>query len=251
MLNDKKTLNNPNQWGIGWAVFAYCGFIFIQVFPALVLSTFYFVTNPSITFRSFHLKEFQLPIPLLGISAIISQIMLILWVVFLVKFFHGLNFWSAIPFTGGKIKWHISMLAGLLVFVVNITIMALIPPPDTDAPLAKLTSTTEGLLYFGFLALFIAPLGEELFFRGYIYSAIENKWGTLSAIVLSAILFAFPHSFQLGDYWQGVLLIGMLGIVTGALRWLSGGLKASIICHFFYNFLLLIVEVAVRFTHHY
>jgi membrane protease YdiL (CAAX protease family) len=250
MFNDEKTLNNSNQWGIGWVVFAYCGFIFIQVFPALVLSTFYFITNPSLILRSF-LKEPQLPVPLIGISAIISQIMLILWVVFLVKFLHGLKFFSAIPFTGGKIKWHISMLAGLLVFVVNITIMALIPPSDADAPLAKLTSTTEGLLYFGFLALFLAPFGEELFFRGYIYSAIENNVGALPAIIISAVLFAFPHSFQLGDYWQGVLLIGMLGLVTGALRWLSGGLKASIICHFFYNLLLLIVEVAVRFTHHY
>lgn len=251
MFNDEKTLNNPNKWGIGWAVFAYCGFIFIQVFPALVLSTFYFITNPSLTFRSFNLKEFQLPIPLLGISAIISQIMLIFWVVFLVRFFHGLNFWSAIPFSTKKIKWQTAIGAGFMVFVINITIMMLSPFPDADVPLTKLTSTTEGLLYFGFLALFLAPFGEELFFRGYIYSAIENNVGALSAIVISAVLFALPHSFQLGDYWQGVLLIGILGIVTGVLRWSTGGLKACVICHFSYNLLLLIVEVAVRFTHHY
>lgn len=232
-------------------MFAYCGFIVIQVFPALVLSTFYVVSHPSLTLSSLAFKDLQLPPTLVGISAIISQIMLILWVFFLVKIFHGLNLWTAIPFIGKKaIRWRIAIGAGFLVFVVNITIMLFIPPSNMDAPLTKLTSTTEGLLYFGFLALFLAPVGEELFFRGYIYSAVKDKWGAFWAVIISSILFAFPHSFQLGDYWQGTILIGLLGVVTGVLRWLSGGIKSAIICHFFYNLFLVSLEVLLRVLHY-
>lgn len=242
---------SPNQWGMSWVVFAYCGFIIIQILPSLLLSAIYIFSHPSAGFSSLSFKNYQFPVSLLGVSAIISQVMLILWVVLLVKFFHGFNLWTVIPFKGKRpMKWSAAAGAGFLLFAINVTIMVLVPPSNMDAPLTKMTSSTEGLLYFGFLALFLAPVGEELFFRGYIYSAVEGKWGAIPAVVISSILFAVPHSFQLGDYWQGVLLIGILGLLTGGLRWQTGGLKAGIICHFFYNFSLLSLETLSRlFTH--
>jgi len=39
----------------------------------------------------------------------------------------------------------------------------------------------------------IAPFSEEVFFRGFLYSAFKKSWGVNTAIFLSSFLFAMVH----------------------------------------------------------
>jgi len=71
-----------------------------------------------------------------------------------------------------------------------------------------------------------APLGEELFFRGFALPALRRTWGPLAALVVSGALFSLLHMDPVG--FIGLMEIGML---LAALRWWSGSLWAAVIGH--------------------
>ena len=71
-----------------------------------------------------------------------------------------------------------------------------------------------------------APLGEELFFRGFAFPAITRSWGIFWGVVLSAILFSSLHMDLVG--FVGLMEIGAL---LAVLRHWSGSLWAAVIGH--------------------
>jgi membrane protease YdiL (CAAX protease family) len=71
-----------------------------------------------------------------------------------------------------------------------------------------------------------APLGEELFFRGYLLPALRKSWGIVAALLVSSALFSTLHADPVG--FLGLMEIG---IVLAALRLWSGSLWAAIVGH--------------------
>jgi membrane protease YdiL (CAAX protease family) len=71
-----------------------------------------------------------------------------------------------------------------------------------------------------------APLGEEIFFRGFALPALRRSFGLFAAIVVSGALFSLLHMDPVG--FLGLLEIGML---LAALRVWSGSLWAAVIGH--------------------
>ena len=51
-----------------------------------------------------------------------------------------------------------------------------------------------GLILAILVVSLVAPVAEELFFRGFIYSALRNRFGVGKGIMISAVIFAFFHS---------------------------------------------------------
>jgi len=71
-----------------------------------------------------------------------------------------------------------------------------------------------------------APLGEEIFFRGFALPAVRRSVGLLAALVISGALFSFLHMDPVG--FAGLMEIGIL---LGALRVWSGSLWPAVIGH--------------------
>jgi membrane protease YdiL (CAAX protease family) len=71
-----------------------------------------------------------------------------------------------------------------------------------------------------------APLGEEIFFRGFALPALRRTFGLFAAIVVSGAGFSLLHMDPVG--FLGLLEIGML---LAALRVWSGSLWAAVIGH--------------------
>lgn len=89
-----------------------------------------------------------------------------------------------------------------------------------------------GQLLFGLAATVIAPLGEEIVFRGYWLQRLHHWWGTWVAIIVSSLLFALAHS------WSATEGAGMLVVQTfvmgGILAWLriaSGSIWPAVCAH--------------------
>ena len=71
-----------------------------------------------------------------------------------------------------------------------------------------------------------APLGEELFFRGYAVPALARSWGPLAACVASGAMFSALHVNRIGflGLWE-------IGILLAVLRLWSGSLWPAVLCH--------------------
>jgi len=77
-------------------------------------------------------------------------------------------------------------------------------------------------------AVIAAPLGEELFFRGYVQSRLVARWGPAAGLVISSLLFAAAHM----DVMHALailpvgLVLGYIALRTGSI-WTSMGIHAA------------------------
>lgn len=80
-----------------------------------------------------------------------------------------------------------------------------------------------------------AGLGEELFFRGFLQSALAGALGTPGAVFVAAGLFGLVH--WITPFYA--LWAGVIGVYIGALYALTGGLLAPVVCHAVYDLVAL------------
>lgn len=94
------------------------------------------------------------------------------------------------------------------------------------------------LLYIGiyiYQSLAIAPIMEELLFRGVILKGIMNKYSMRKSIVISSILFAIIHS----NLQQGVYAF-ISSIIFSLIHIYTDSIKFSIVAHFLNNICMVI-----------
>jgi hypothetical protein len=84
-----------------------------------------------------------------------------------------------------------------------------------------------------FFLIAIQPIGEEIYFRGFLYDKIEGYAGWPLAIVITAVLFAIAH-MSYGKIIP-VIMIFLMGIVLGYIVYKSKSLYSSIIAHIVFN----------------
>lgn len=80
----------------------------------------------------------------------------------------------------------------------------------------------------------LAPLSEELFYRGALTRALA-RLGPVGAVVAQAAIFTSLHALQLQGAYLGLIPIAALGLANGWLRRASGGLAAPWLVHSLYN----------------
>jgi membrane protease YdiL (CAAX protease family) len=79
------------------------------------------------------------------------------------------------------------------------------------------------------LVTVIAPLGEELFFRGFFFGALRNWHGPILAAVLSGLVFGLVHA---GSAPVGYLVpLAIFGFGLCMLYELTGSLYPAIVLH--------------------
>ena len=109
-----------------------------------------------------------------------------------------------------------------------------------EAPIEAFVSWPSGLLSFSALAV-VAPIAEEVFFRGFVFGTIDNgKWGWQRVLACTASfgLFAGAHWDQARGNWGGLLAVTVAGLVFTLLRAFSGSTLVPAIAHLTYNALL-------------
>src|SRR5215212_2642469 len=77
------------------------------------------------------------------------------------------------------------------------------------------------LISLWLLLLVVAPVAEEILFRGFLYRGLVGPLGTVSTIVLTSIVFGVLHKWGFG--WDRVVAITALGLLLGWLRRRTGG----------------------------
>jgi hypothetical protein len=86
-------------------------------------------------------------------------------------------------------------------------------------------------------AVVIAPIHEELFFRGILFRSLADRYGFTVGAVGSGVAFGMIH--YIPSAWQDSVLLMSVMVATGfALAWLynrRGNLLAPIVAHATFN----------------
>lgn len=94
-----------------------------------------------------------------------------------------------------------------------------------------------------FAAAIVAPIVEEIFFRGFVYAGLRARWGVAGALLLSAVFFTALH-FTL-DLFVPIFILGVF------LAWVyekTGSLYPGILLHASNNAIALVTLWAIRAT---
>jgi len=96
------------------------------------------------------------------------------------------------------------------------------------------TAAAEGwLMAMAFAAIVVAPAGEEIIFRGFLFRGfVRSERAAWPAIVVISLLWAGLHV----QYdWAGILQIFIIGLFLGWVRWRSGSTLLTFFLHALFN----------------
>jgi uncharacterized protein len=147
--------------------------------------------------------------------------------------------WSArgylalVPPRRSEIVFGVGCLAALL---VTIDLLSLAFGRDVVPRFMVETYTSarnSGSLVLFFLAVVVAPIGEEIAFRGFLFRGLSASFlGAMGAIVVTSAAWAVMHIQYDTIAVAQILLIGLL---LGWLRWASGSTLLAIGLHVLTN----------------
>jgi membrane protease YdiL (CAAX protease family) len=141
-------------------------------------------------------------------------------------------------------------VAGVLLATV-VQLAELVVPMPNNLPIEKFFSTPLNAYLMGFLGVVIAPLVEELFFRGFLYPVVARRFGLVGGVLLTGAVFAVFHAGQLGYTWAPLLIMLVVGVTLTAIRAITKSVAASTLTHVTYNFVLMAtLWVATDHFHH-
>ena len=126
---------------------------------------------------------------------------------------------------------------GIILAVVIDGLSRFLPIPKS-LPMDKYFHDAASAYLMAAFGMTLAPLLEELFFRGLLYPLLRRAFGLTIAVVLTAAAFAGIHGTQLGYAWAPILSIFVVGVVLTAARARTGSVAASFLMHCGYNFAL-------------
>jgi membrane protease YdiL (CAAX protease family) len=115
-------------------------------------------------------------------------------------------------------------------------------PSTSEAPLQTFIAQPSGMLSTALLGVLL-PIGEELFFRGYVFGAWA-RFGTWTAAVGSVLAFGLMHTQQSWGNWGGLAAVFIAGAVLCALRVLTRSTWLAMLTHLAYNVTLSLTSIA-------
>ena len=158
-------------------------------------------------------------------------------------------------------RWQREVLASMgfglllypaMVFLVGL-VLSLILAAVSGHPVEAPEQVPSGLSAVGvaltaLYALVIAPIHEELFFRGILFRGVRDRYGLVPGMLASGIGFGLIH--YLDGPWQGAaLLMGVMLFNGMALAWWyerRGTIVASVVAHMTFNVIGLTLILTIR-----
>jgi len=120
--------------------------------------------------------------------------------------------------------------------------------PHAESPMSRLLSDRPTAIVIALLGVTIAPLAEELAFRGLLQPLLIRTVGVAPGILITSLLFGAMHLEQYGA-WQSVVLITLAGAGFGTIRHWTGSTRASVFMHAGYNSALFILFFTQKAPH--
>jgi hypothetical protein len=142
-----------------------------------------------------------------------------------------------------------AMLCGGALAILLSIFGSLIQTPKVKSPLDELTATPGMLALFGLMAITVAPLFEEMFFRGFIQPLLSRSLGTIAGIGITACIFGALHAPEYAYAWQYAVSIALAGAAFGWVRARTNSIIPSTVMHGAFN-LASVIAMAAKYAPH-
>jgi membrane protease YdiL (CAAX protease family) len=230
-LAEPERLEPQNPWSLAdLIVFGVFFGLTVLLLPPGVIWLWRFV-NPE-------LKADQLTAVDLVLVQGLMNVVLVAFIAFQVKVIHKRSFAETIHWYRNY-DFSTGFLVGLgAMLAVSVLIVSSLLPPSSPPPIEKLLSSSSAMWIFALFGIGVAPLFEEVIFRGFLFKVLWEIRGSKLAVPVTAILFALLHVPQLWGSWAGVALIFVVGYILSLVRDRSNSLIPSLIMHTSYNAML-------------
>jgi len=133
------------------------------------------------------------------------------------------------------------LVGGLLAVVAQVAV-ALVPSSGVS-PIQAMVAFPSGTLSFAIVAL-VVPLVEEVYFRGFVFGAVERLGGRWVACLATTVLFVAAHAPQAWGAWGGLVAIAATGTVLAVLRATTRTVLVGAIAHLLYNAALTALQLS-------
>jgi len=131
----------------------------------------------------------------------------------------------------------VSLLIGVIMPLSTIPIIFKFAPSEFYAvDLIK----KEGGMFFLFAGALIAPLFEEVFYRGFVFPFTQSKLNSFWAIIITSIFFGLSHIMNISGAYVLLSLFISYGFVLTLIRYFTRSLIPSITTHFIHNLVLIV-----------
>jgi membrane protease YdiL (CAAX protease family) len=148
---------------------------------------------------------------------------------------------------GRRVDWLLVMAAMAVIGALDWVLLMFAPVSDVD-PTDFLETAQPDFLTIAallFSSVIVAPVFEEIVFRGFLFQGLRKKTGAVWAGIISTVFFALIHTQY--DLW-GWISVGLTGAAACYLTHRTGSLKSAIALHALTN-LIITLDVYFLYQH--
>jgi hypothetical protein len=168
----------------------------------------------------------------------VLNVVLVGFIAFLIKVVHRQSFVETMHWFRNYEFPNGVLIALGATLAISVLIVSSFFPPSSPPPIEQLLSSRSAMYIFAIFGIGVAPLFEEVIFRGFLFKVLSDIGGSGTAVPTTAALFALLHIPQLWGSWAGIALIFVVGYVLSFVRYRSNSLIPSFIVHTSYNAML-------------
>jgi CAAX protease family protein len=105
-------------------------------------------------------------------------------------------------------------------------------------PITEFFQDRASAFWLAGFGVLVAPLVEEMVFRGFLYPALSRRTGMVPSILITSAGFALLHGAQLAYSFVPLMLIFTVGAVLTIVRASTKSVASSVLVHMAYHFTL-------------
>lgn len=217
-LQQPASIQDPSEYSVPWTVFdAWLGVVMLAMIDAILLilalrgSKAELVQSAGIVF--------------LELAYLLPVVLIFAWRRIHWKYLGFRKFGSKVMGLGCGL-----LIGGYAVILLHNFILLKLGIDTQGESILRLIEMLESPGWFFLVGIVFAPFVEEIFFRGFLFQGFRQKYGWVSAMLLSSAVFAAAHLDPVS-----LIPTFILGLVLAYLYHRSNSLWPGIILHFLIN----------------
>ncbi len=214
----------------GWDVILIAAITLFSIFIFVLATTFVAQKLFYPRLRMMDVGKFPL---VTVVAQLFAYVVVFAFMVWLVRGHYHHRFFAEVRWKWPQ-GWWLYLGLGVVLSITLQAVASFLPMPK-ELPIDKFFQTPAEAWVLSLFGMSVAPLMEELFFRGFLYPVLARRLGLVAGIGLTSLGFGLIHAPQLGRAWAPVLVVFLVGVALTVVRARTKSVAASMLVHMAYN----------------